>query len=60
MSKSDAAGRLRSLKMLLDEHPAAAPGVVVSTAPYGELPEQDLVFVPLYAVGPAARLGLNG
>jgi len=49
--KSGPAGRLRSIHLLLAQHPEAAPGIVLSTAPYAELPEQDLVFVPLYFAG---------
>lgn len=52
--KSGPAGHLRSLRMLLDQFPTAAPGVVVSTAAYATLPEQRLVFVPLYAAGAVA------
>jgi predicted AAA+ superfamily ATPase len=49
--KSGPAGRLRSLHLLLREQPDCAPGIVLSEAPYAELPEQDLVFVPLYFAG---------
>jgi len=53
--KAGPAGRLRSLKMLLERYPSAAPGVVVSAGAYATLPEQRLVFVPLYSAGAAAR-----
>lgn len=53
--KSRASGRLRSLHMLLDEYPSCPRGYVLSCAPYSELPEQRLVFTPLYY---AYRLGL--
>jgi len=53
--KSGPGGRLRSMHQLLKEHPQCAPGVVLSTAPYAELPEQDLVFVPLYYAGVLMR-----
>jgi predicted AAA+ superfamily ATPase len=49
--KSGPAGRLRSLHLLLAEHPQCAPGLVLSEAPFAELPEQDLTFVPLYYAG---------
>jgi len=49
--KGGPAGRLRSMHQLLKEYPRCAPGVVLSTAPYAELPEQGLVFVPLYYAG---------
>lgn len=54
--KAGPAGRLRSLRMLLERYPEAAPGVVVSGAAYGTLPEQRLTFVPLYSAG-AVGLG---
>ncbi len=53
--KAGPAGRLRSMRMLLERYPAAAPGVVVSAGAYATLPEQRLVFVPLYCAGVAAR-----
>jgi len=46
--KSGPAGKLRSLHRFLAGNPGCAPGLVLSTAPYAELPEQKLVFVPLY------------
>ncbi len=49
--KSGPAGRLRSLHLLLTEYPQCAPGLVLSEAPYAELPEQGLTFVPLYYAG---------
>lgn len=53
--KSSAAGRLRSLHMLLETFPACRPGYVLSSRPYAELPEQGLVFAPLYFAGSVAR-----
>lgn len=46
--KSGASGRLRSLHMLLKTYPNCPSGYVFSCAPYSELPEQRLVFLPLY------------
>ncbi len=46
--KSGTAGRLRSLHMLLRSYPNCARGYVFSSAPYAELPEERLVFLPLY------------
>ncbi len=46
--KSGSAGRLKSLHLLLASHPDCPAGYVLSGAPYGELPEQKLVFLPLY------------
>ncbi len=53
--KSGPAGRLRSLHQVLLEQPECAPGVVLSEAPYAELPEQGLVFCPLYFAGSLGR-----
>ena len=53
--KAGPAGRLRSLRMLLERYPTAAPGAVISAGPYAVLPEQQLVFVPLYAAATVAR-----
>ena len=46
--KGGAAGKLRSMHLLLDKYPHIETGYVLSTAPYGELREQRLVFLPLY------------
>ena len=54
--KSGPAGRLRSLHQLLLENPECDPGIVLSARPYAELPEQGLVFVPLYYAGSLDRL----
>lgn len=53
--KSGPGGRLRSLHQLLAENPGAADGVVLSSAPFGDLPEQRLRFVPIYFAGSLAR-----
>jgi len=53
--KSGAAGRLRSLHMVLAAYPAMAGGWVFSSRPYSELPEQRLSFLPLYYAYSAAR-----
>jgi len=55
--KRGPAGRLRSMHLLLAQHVDAAPGIVLSEAPYAELPEQNLLFVPLYYAGSLDRLG---
>jgi predicted AAA+ superfamily ATPase len=57
--KSGSAGRLRSLHLLMDAYPGAAPGVVISGRPYAELPEQRLVFAPLYFAASLARGGFS-
>ncbi len=47
--KSGAAGRLKSLHLLLKSYPDISQGYVLSQRPYSELPEQKLIFMPLYA-----------
>ena len=46
--KSGAAGRLRSLHLLIESFPNVPRGVVFSSRPYEELPDQKLVFTPIY------------
>lgn len=46
--KSGPAGRLRSLHLILQQFPGCPQGLVFSTAPFAQLPEQKLTFVPLY------------
>jgi predicted AAA+ superfamily ATPase len=46
--KGGAAGRLRSLHLALRSYPSCPGGLVFSTAPYTELPEEKLTFLPLY------------
>ena len=53
--KSGPSGRLRSMHMLLAQHPETAPGIVLSTAPYASLPDQGLLFAPLYFAGSLER-----
>ena len=47
--KSGPAGRLKSLHVCLEEYPNCEQGWVLQDGPYRELPEQKLVFWPLYA-----------
>jgi predicted AAA+ superfamily ATPase len=47
--KSGPAGRLKSLHMCLAAYPNCPEGWVLQDSPYKELPEQKLVFWPLYA-----------
>ncbi len=56
--KAGAAGRLRSLHLLLERFPECPRGLVFSSRPYAELPEQRLTFVPLY--GAYAATGGTG
>jgi uncharacterized protein len=55
--KSSAAGSLRSLHLCLQTYPNCTQGIVYSTRLFGELPEQRLLFLPLYLAGadPVAR-----
>lgn len=46
--KSGAAGRLKSLHFFLRKYHNVPEGIVFSMRPYAELPEQKLVFIPLY------------
>jgi len=58
--KSGPPGRLRSLRMMLETYPNCAGGFVFSSAPYAELPEQKLTYVPLYFAGAATRSAAAG
>lgn len=57
--KSGPAGKLRSLHLLLREYPQCAPGIVLSEAPFAQLPEHHLVFVPVYFAGSLASWRLS-
>jgi predicted AAA+ superfamily ATPase len=48
--KSGAAGKLRSMHLLLNSYPNVQNGFVFSDAGFGEISEQKLVFMPLYFV----------
>ena len=54
--KSGAAGRLRSLHLLLENYTNCPYGIVLSGASFARLPEQKLIFLPLYY---AFQTGLN-
>jgi len=49
--KSGAAGRLKSIHQLMKEYPSVEDAIVFSSAPFGEMPEQRLKFLPLYYAG---------
>ena len=49
--KSGSSGSLKSLHMLLESFPNCSRGYVLSDRPYGEIPAQRLVFLPLYYAG---------
>ncbi|HBI22811.1 MAG: nuclease [Nitrospirae bacterium RIFCSPLOW2_12_42_9] len=46
--KSGAAGRLKSLHLFLETYKNSPKGIVFSIRPYAELPEKNIMFVPLY------------
>ena len=54
--KNSAAGRLKSLHLLLSEYPNCEKGIVFSDARFGKLPEQKLEFLPLYFVGAIGKI----
>lgn len=43
-------GKLKSLHLLLSHYPHVEKGFVLSTAPYGSITDQKLVFLPLYYI----------
>jgi predicted AAA+ superfamily ATPase len=53
--KSGAAGRLKSLHLLLETYPNCPQGFVFSGANFSRLPEQKLTFLPLYYVSGLVR-----
>jgi len=60
--KSGPAGRLKSLHLCLDTYADCEQGWVLQDGPYRELPEQRLIFWPLYAtpqLGDRHRLPLD-
>ncbi len=46
--KSGSAGRLKSMHLLLKAYPDCPYGYVLSAANFKKLPEQKLIFLPLY------------
>ena len=46
--KGGAAGKLRSMHMIFKQYQHIEQGYVLSTAPFGKIPEQKLTFLPLY------------
>ncbi|NQT86119.1 ATP-binding protein [bacterium] len=53
--KSGVAGRLKSLHLLLKSYPNVEGGMVFSSGPYAQLPQQKLTFLPLYWASSATR-----
>jgi len=56
--KSGPAGKLKSMHRLLEDYPNCR-GIVFSSGPYAELPEQNLTFIPLYFALSATRRRQN-
>ncbi|MGH7596604.1 MAG: ATP-binding protein [bacterium] len=54
--KSGASGKLKSLHLLLQNYLNCPAGYVFSSALYSELPEQKLIFLPLYYAFQKGRL----
>ena len=52
--KNGPSGRLRSVHQLLREFPSVMDAVVFSSAPFGEIPEQRIRFIPIYFAGSVA------
>jgi hypothetical protein len=46
--KNCSSGRLKSMHLFLETYPASPKGIVLSTNPFRELPDERLQFVPLY------------
>ena len=47
--KSGAGGSMKSLHLMLETYPHCPQGLVLYSGPYKELPEQKLIFFPLYS-----------
>ena len=54
--KSGAGGSLRSLHLMLKKYPNCPRGLILYSSIYKNLPEQNLVFLPLYSV---ATIGIS-
>ena len=48
--KSGTGGSLRSLHLMLEKYPNCPRGLVLYSGPYRNLPDQKIVFLPLYGV----------
>ena len=57
--KAGSAGSLRSLHLMLETYPDCPAGIVLSSRPYSVLPEQKLVFAPLYSAAQLNRTNLS-
>ncbi len=54
--KSGSGGSLRSLHLMLGKYPHCPQGLVLYSRTYRELPEQKLIFLPIYSI---ASIGDN-
>lgn len=57
--KAGAAGSLRSLHLMLETYPDCPAGIVLSSRPYSTLPEQKLIFAPLYSAALLHQMNLS-
>jgi len=57
--KAGAAGSLRSLHLMLETYPDCPAGIVLSSRPYAVLPEQKLIFAPLYSAARLTQINLS-
>jgi len=55
--KSGSSGRLKSMHLCLQKYPNCRKGIVFSARPYADLPEQHIIFIPLYFAYSATRAG---
>lgn len=46
--KSGSSGRLKSLHLFLETYQNCSHGIVFSSRPYAEMPEKNIIFMPLY------------
>lgn len=57
--KAGSTGSLRSLHLMLKTYPDCPAGIVLSSRPYSRLPEQKLVFAPLYSAALINQINLS-
>ncbi len=46
--KSGSSGSLKSLHLCLNKYKNCPKGIVLSSQPYAAIPEQNIIFIPLY------------
>jgi len=57
--KAGAAGSLRSLHLMLKTYPGCPAGIVLSSRPFSRLPDQKLIFAPLYSAALLNQMNLS-